>query len=365
MRIIFLHPEAERIAESGSALRPKKMREAFEKRGYEVFAIVGDRSARRKLYDKLKQCIEDGLRFDYLYVESLSRPTNTRIVEYGPLKLIKKEQLDFDVIRFCLDNGIKTGFFLRDIYWDFSKDSFFGSGLKSFYLSRVLRFFGKRELNFLKSNDIHLFCPSQQFLYHLSSKYDLRGNVLRPGMVKMNSEKRVLESPLRLLYVGGCMGVYDPTVFLNGITEAENVQMTFCTRAFEWKEFRENKQYNNLNVVHKSGEELRPLYSNAHIAVYSPPPKDYIRLAFGVKLMEYVANGLPIIGYKGTEAARFIEENNIGWTIDYSEDAVKKILFQISQSPEDYREKQLNVLNKQDEFTWQGVIDKLEKSMHS
>jgi glycosyltransferase involved in cell wall biosynthesis len=363
MNVIFLHPDSDRNSISGSSLRPRKIKEAFDERGYSVLSIVGNREERLVLYQELKIRLTKGESFDYLYVESLSRSMNLRIASFRGLQWFERETLDFDIIDTCLKFGIKTGFFLRDIYWDFGSKSLFGGGIKDFYLRYFLKKFGKKELDFLRSRPIRLYGPSQEFFNHLSDKWNIEGSVLRPGSIAVNSESRMLGNPLQLLYVGGCVGVYDPSVFFKGTDNADNIHFTFCTRKPEWEEYKRNSIVPTVEVVHKSGKELEPLYKQANLAVDSPPPENYIKLAFGVKLVEYVANGLPIIAYKGTEAARFIEENDIGWTIEYNSEEVTRALNHISKAKGEYERKQQNVIALQSELSWQKVIDRLEKNL--
>jgi len=363
MKVIFLHPDSDRNSISGSALRPKKIREAFEERGYDLTSITGSREERIRSFEQLKLRLKGGEIFDYLYVESLSRPMNLRIREFRGIKWFATERLDYNIIDLCLSHKIAVGFFLRDIHWDFLKEMLPENDLKNRYIKSYLKKYGLKEIDFLKSRSLTVFGPSADFLAHLNSRWNLTGELLRPGCETRSSQLRFLDQNLSLLYVGGCTGIYNPEVFLEGAESIKNLKFTFCTRDFEWEVVRAELEKYSMEIIHKSGESLDPFYDRAQVAVYSLPPLGYVKLAFGVKLVEYVANGLPIIAYKGTEAAHFIKENDIGWTIEYNSEDVARALNHISKSREEYERKQQNVISLQPELTWQKVIDRLEKKL--
>lgn len=363
MNVIFLHPDSDRNSISGSSLRPRKIKEAFEEKGYDLTSITGNREERVRAFNQLKLRLKSGDKFDYLYVESLSRPMNLRIKEVRGIKWYQKERLDYEIIDLCLSYKIPVGFFLRDVHWDFLEEMLPQKTLKNKYFKYFLKKFGLKEVDYLKSRSITVFGPSTDFLTHLKKSWNLNGILLRPGCETRTSDLRCLNQNLSLLYVGGCTGIYNPEVFLIGAEKIAELNFTLCTRDFEWERVRSQLGKYSVNVIHKSGEELNPYYDRAQVAVYSLPPIGYVKLAFGVKLVEYVANGLPIIAYKGTEAARFIEEHDIGWTIKYNSEEVTKALNHISKAGKEYERKQQNVISLQSELTWQKVIDRLENNL--
>jgi glycosyltransferase involved in cell wall biosynthesis len=340
------------------------MLETFKAMGYTVRSITGTRAERKRLYADVKNDIENGEQFDYVYVESLSRPSNSRIDEKFAIKRMVRENLDFDFIEYCVNKGLKTGYFIRDLYWDF-KDHFTDEPLiKGLYLRLALKKFGKKELKFLRTRNIQVFCPTPLFADHLKSNWNVNAQPLPPGSDIVNSEKRSLDSaPLEVFYVGGVAGLYNPKVFLDGIIQSENVHLTLCTRESEKAKVLEYQNEGKVSLVSGSGKELQKFYKKAHVAVHPIPPFSYARLAHGVKFSEYIANGLPIIAFEGTHMAQFIEEHQIGWTIPYESTAVPELIDKILLNPEQYREYQENVIRVQENFTWEKVVERLEKKL--
>ena len=76
MRIIFHHPLPLRLnSSSASGIRPVRMLEAFRQLGYEVDVVAGYSSERKKIIKKIKQKIENGVKYDFIYSESSTMPT--------------------------------------------------------------------------------------------------------------------------------------------------------------------------------------------------------------------------------------------------------------------------------------------------
>lgn len=340
------------------------MLEAFYSRGYEVFNISGERDARQQKWELLKQLISKGERWDYLYVESLSRPSNSRIGQFAGMKLLIREKLDYKIIDYCLSENIPTGFYLRDLHWDFSHEMTHYRGVKGRYLRTMLKYFGREELRFLQQKALKVFTPSQRFSKHLTEVHGVESMPLRPGATTVSSaEIKLTGHSLKVFYVGGATGIYDLTYFLSDIEGMNNVKCDLCIRRAEKAAVHKFAQAKNINIVHTSGSGLIPYMENANIAVYPLPPKDYIQMSFSVKIAEYIANGLPIIAYEGTEVAEFIEKYGIGWVVPYSKGSMADCLKRILNGPEVYQTKQKNVLSIQKRHTWSAVVDKLEANL--
>lgn len=340
------------------------MLQTFRSLGYAVRSVTGTREERETLYKTIKRDLEQGEVFDYIYVESLSRPSNSRIDERFAVKRMVRENLDFDFISFCERKGLRIGYFIRDLYWDF-RDHFADEPLiKGLYLRMALKKYGKEELNFLRNHKIQVFCPTPLFADYLKSKWKLEAYPLPPGSDVVNSEKRTLRTAhLEVFYVGGVTGLYNPEVFLEGFNQSEKAHLTLCTRDSEKAKVQEYQSEGRVELVSGSGKELQKFYRKAHVAVHPIPPFSYARLAHGVKFSEYIANGLPIIAFKGTHMAQFIEEHQIGWTIPYQSDAVSGLISQITEHPDEYKKIQKNVLRIQSELSWEKVVEKLEKKL--
>ncbi len=349
---------------SGSALRPRMMLKSFYEKGYDVFEITGNRAKRKLEFDKLAKALQDGQKFDYLYVESLSRPTNSRISKFLGLKVLVTENLDYEIIRSCISQNIPIGFYLRDIHWDFNEHFKGFSPLKKVYLKTALTYFGRKEINFLRQEKIKVFTPSEAFTTYLKSKWNLKSIPLHPGANVLNRRQRTIDRNLpKLFYVGGVSGVYNLSVFLQGLLNASNFQCIICARPGEHSDLKIIDTKPNFEIVKASGDELTPYFNESDIALYPLQPNGYIRLAHSVKISEYIANGLPIIAFEGTHIADFIAKNNIGWVIPFKSDAVAPLIDEINANPDSYGEKQKNVLRMQKEIGWDCVVSRLDRNL--
>ena len=73
--IFYLPYELPERGDIPGSLRPRKMIQAFENIGYDVFVICGQCSDRKRLIKKLKFSIKEGDRYEFMYTESSHLPT--------------------------------------------------------------------------------------------------------------------------------------------------------------------------------------------------------------------------------------------------------------------------------------------------
>ena len=361
MKVIFHHPNKLFYGDSGSTIRPIKVVESLREKGREVFEITGTRREREQRFRTLRGMIEGGETFGYMYSEGLSRPINLAIRNTYGIKSLRKEKLDLEIIDFALSAGIPVGYYLRDLHWDFF-DQAFGhqNALKYRYLKYRMQKFGEREIEFLKNRNLTVFCPSGRFARHLMDRKNLSALPLPPGATEGIDKVRTPDfSHLKLVYVGGVKGVYDLSHFLNDLRRTTGASLTLCTRSSEWG--TDDKAIPNLTVVHCSGSELTPLYRDADLAVYPARSTGYINLAFSLKIPEYIANGLPILAYAGSEISDFIENRDIGWIMDHETRALPSVIEHIRNHPEEYARKQANVLKLRPTVTWRALVDNMEQ----
>ena len=103
--------------QSGSQVRPHNMIQAFKNIGYNVDVVMGYVKNRKKQIAKIKENINNGVKYDFLYSESSTMPTTLTEKNHLPIAPF----LDFDFFKFCKQYGIKIGLFYRDIHWKFEQ----------------------------------------------------------------------------------------------------------------------------------------------------------------------------------------------------------------------------------------------------
>lgn len=146
----------------------------------------------------------------------------------------------------------------------------------------------------------------------------------------------------------------------------QNIKLIVCCRQNEWEKVKnEYLKYLNdkIEIVHASGKELEEYYQQADICSLLFQKHEYRDIAMPMKLFEYISNRKPIISTKGTAAGEFIEKNNVGWEVEYSEKSILELLRKIEKERELIREKS----EKFDEVimknTWKERAKKVAKDL--
>ena len=88
-------------------------------------------------------------------------------------------------------------------------------------------------------------------------------------------------------------------------------------------------------------------------------PSLYREFAIPYKLFEYLGWGLPIIASEDTAVGEYVKKYNIGWTIPYTEESLKKLLDFLLANREDVLIKQENVKKVAQENTWEKRCEQI------
>lgn len=311
---------------SGTNIRPMKMLQAFKDLGYEVDFVMGDAKTRKKQIKEIKAAIKAGEQYDFMYAESSTLPSLLTESHHLPTHPF----LDFDFFSFCKKSNIPIGLFYRDIYWAFDeyrKDIVFFKRIptKWMYLYDLLRY-----KNLLSK----LFLPSLAMGKHVAYVAKEKMLELGPGHdLSPDLSAKKLGEKIQLLYIGGLGDHYQMHELFKALANLDFVELTLCTRPREWEakklEYERIPSKAKITVVHKTGEELKALYEAADIALIFVKPLEYWSFASPIKLYEYLGYKKPIISSKGTNAGKFVEENGVGWNIDYNREAFENLMQQL------------------------------------
>ena len=349
-KIIFHHPlPLNPNAKSASGIRPIKMLNAFKQLGYDVAIVDGYGYERKQKIEEVKKRILNGEKFDFIYSESSTQPTLLTEKNHLP----KYPFLDFGFFNFCKKRGIKIGLFYRDIYWRFGD---YGKNLSFFKKNIAKSFYWYDLYKYNKLIDI-LYLPSIKMGKYVPIVNNNKFNTLPPGCddIEMNMSNKNKKSVINLLYIGGLGSHYKMHKLFNVLSKIDNVKFTLCTREEEWQNAKqEYKASKNIQIVHKSGEELLSLYEESDICMLFVEPQEYREFAAPVKLYEYIGKEKPIIASTGTLAGKFVEENNIGWAVKYDEDAVLMLLKELSENKALIMQKKENIKKIREKHTWKA-----------
>lgn len=298
---------------SGSGVRPLAMYHAFEEMGLRVKVLDGwpnDRKKRKAALRAFNQWLNDNTA-RACYIEPPS----------GPLFLRADRQL----IQTIHQKGIPIGLFYRDLFWRFD-DKFQGVGQ---WKIRLIRWMQERDLRLFQKNVDCLFFPSPEVAR--AADFGMPWKALPPGTVVLDdaaqvekSRERLLHQPvLNVLYVGGTLGDYGLALLLDSLQflnrTSTRLTLTLVCREGEWKRFQESYPTENLSwlsVHHASGEALEAFYEAADLAVIPFQATPYMHFSMPVKLFEYLSHAKPIVATRLEATAPFIEDNDIGWTVE-------------------------------------------------
>lgn len=329
-RIIFHIPEQiDKKRASASQLRPQKLLHAFLKQGYLVDIVSGYGKERKKQIKQIKQNIENGIHYSFLYSESSTMPTLLTERDHFP----RYPFLDFSFFAFCKKHEIRIGLFYRDIYW-----RFFDEPLT--WKQWVSIFFYKYDLMKYKKLVDVLFIPSLEMKEYIPFKFCKEIISLPSGLDVNIIAKKSISHNFRILYIGGIGEHYNLEMLVKVVMEIPNICLTICCREDDWVKVKDKYEpyiSEKIVIVHKKGLELITLYQEADIFSLFVEPSEYRKFAVPFKLFESIGFGCPILASEGTWVANFVKTNKIGLVCEYSCSALKETLEKIVENKFEYQ----------------------------
>ncbi|WP_346058086.1 glycosyltransferase family protein [Leucobacter alluvii] len=343
---------------NASALRPVRMRRAFEAIGYNVHEISGTHAERRKQMQRLKSEIRAGLRIDFVYSEAATTPTGLG----EPVTKATSLTRDIAFLRFCQRADIPVGLFYRDIYWRFP---IYTETVK-WPLSAILRAFYRWDLRRYRRGGFRIYLPSLEMAEWLPMIPRERIRALPPGGDAREIDSTVEHGGIRILYVGGLGSNYRLRETIAEISQTPEVSLTLCIPEAHWR--ARSAEYAdvmaaNVKLVHQSGSQLDALYRDADVCLLAVEPIKYWGFAAPVKLFEYVSHGKPILASTGTYSGRFVVANDLGWSVDYGSGALRDKLDELLAQPDELQDVAQRVRTASRQHTWEARALQVAKDL--
>lgn len=329
---------------SASAIRPIRMKEAFEQAGFEVFDLTGTARERKAKFAILKGEVAAGKQFSFMYSESSTIPPMIGDPNHLPHLFI-----DAQIFSWLKKKDIPQSVFYRDIYWRF--DDYVARVGKP--LASTIRPMYKAELALYRRFMTKVYVPSLEMAAHVPELSGTDVEALPPG--GKNVDCPAPNHPLHLLYVGGVGAHYQLDELVGAVKAAPNVTLTICTAHERWTGVARQyaiEDYPNIRVVHRSGPGLGELYREANIAAIMVNPSHYWGFAVPVKLFEYVNYGKPILVSEKTLAGDIVARNGWGWTIPNNRADIHGTLEELARCPERIEDATSRVLAARPRHTW-------------
>lgn len=353
---------------SGSQVRPMKMKKAFENLGYSVDFIMGYGKQRKRAINQIKNNIKNGIKYDFCYSESSTMPTLLTEKNHFPLY----PNLDFGFMKFCRKHGIKIGLFYRDMFWKFEQYRNVVPWYQRIVTVPMYKydlFQYNRRLNvlYLTSQSVDKWvkeCTKPRIRY-LPPGSDVDENVILQRKEYFKNRKK---NDITIFYVGGLSGIYDISVFMEAAKYKSYLKLIICCKEEEWKsQMHRYAPYitPRVKIVHAFGAELEKYYREADICAcyFDTDRHSYMNMASPIKLFEYLAHLTPILATTGSNAADFVEKNQIGWHIEYSKEAFSDWIDGIYINQEEIVKKHENTIQALPNHTWEKRAAQVAKDL--
>ena len=316
---------------------------AFEEIGYDVYTIMGSGEERNNAFKQLKQMIsEQKMVFEFAYSESSTQPT---MIASGKRDLIKYLFLEYRIFRYLKKYDIPTALFYRDIHWQFDKLSKNRRSLIKYY---IFLLFYRLDLQVYKRYITAVATPFYRMWEYVPAHFN------KKFTLPAGSDKRTLplhkssKQKLNIFYVGGFGNLYSMHELCNAVLQSDGVSLTLCIRKEDWRRVKHEypllETSKEITIVHKSGDELTPYYHAADVLSFVLRPYEYLNITVPYKLYEYVSYGKPIMATKETGFADFIEKNDVGWSVDYTESAILELLNNLKKNQDEVEKKRENMI---------------------
>lgn len=354
--IFYLPYQLDATAARARMVRPRKMIKAFKDIGYEVFEITGYAAERKKKIAELKKMIDSGAKFDFMYSEASTMPT----LLTEPNHLPTHPFFDFEFFKYLNRNGIKIGLFYPDVYWKYDS---YGKNLS--YPKRLVAIKNyKYDIKQYEKTLSRFYVPSFGVSDCIASKkLSAIAEELPPGADEVMTtpkdydNRNFSKDPFTVFYVGGIGAHYQFDELIRAINMTENCRLVLCCREAEWDQSPLNGSEmitEKIQVIHKSGKDLIPYFQMADLASLVFFPSEYIDIAKPVKAFEYLGNELPVLATEGTAIGEFVEENNIGWTVEYDASAIAEKLNTIIAEPHLIEKLHGSIAKAKEKNTWRA-----------
>lgn len=177
-------------------------------------------------------------------------------------------------------------------------------------------------------------------------------------------EKNYSDS-LRIAYIGAVRQYTELKNLMDACKGMQNVEVLIHGMGVAYKDLNSIKSnYKNVKVTGTyNTSQIGELYKNADV-IYVVYPMNNIqnKLSYPVKFYEAILTKTPIIASKGSYVEKFIEECDIGFSVDgNSVEDIRECIDMINQSRELLNKKVTNLNRIQFEYSWNNSVNSLDK----
>ncbi len=109
-------------------------------------------------------------------------------------------------------------------------------------------------------------------------------------------------------------------------------------------------------------EEIRGEDHCVNVGLILTEPLPYFALAMPIKLFSYLERGWPILCTEGTALARLVEQNDLGWAVQNSTDAIKSKMHELIANPKEVSAKHDVIARFVAQNTWARRVEQIVQS---
>lgn len=131
----------------------------------------------------------------------------------------------------------------------------------------------------------------------------------------------------------------------------------------ECKHYEQTQGYESVMMGSYNGiNEIQEIYKNTDIlyCVYDNRIANW-KTSYPVKFYEGIITKTPMIVSKGSAVGTFVEEYDIGYTVDLNDfEGMKNIFSEMLSNAEAYNQKMIHIDSLKDQFTWENKVSVLD-----
>lgn len=340
-----------------SALRPRRMLQAFKNVGYQVIEITGTGRQRRAKIAELEKQLDSGLQVDFCYSEAATVPNSFTERRHFPLRLF----VERNFYRMLHRYHIPVGVFYRDIYWVFPT---YKQSIPA-WAYPVMQALYKWDVHLYNRYVDALFVPSPGYAVQTPGLKVALTPSLPPGTDPRPQSRQVAgDQPrpgarrqLTLFYVGQVGDeLYDMSPLRQALRQFPQLHLTLCVPENErWHREAPNWEgLENLTVIHASGDQLPAWYDRADIALLYLRPGEYREFAVPYKFYEYLSYGKPVIASQGTYVAGEVQRMGVGWTAPFGGQDFAALIRDLLDNPDEVAAKTEAARQVARDNTWEA-----------
>lgn len=261
--------------------------------------------------------------------------------------------LDGGILSLCIKNKVKRIFDMHEFYDSNKKVIHY---LKMLFLHKVIQ----------NSNGIIYCVKGQKIKYNKffqNKKSDLIANF--PDINNFKNYKHIESEKLRVVFTGGVRDFKSLSTLMIAAKGLKNIEVIINGGGVQVENLKNFKEKENCNNTKITGffeyNEISKFHSETDI-IYNvcTNNRDNTQYGFGIKVQEGIALGIPIMVNKNTEIGNFVEDKNLGFTVNDGEiKELRELLIKISNNKAILKEKKMEIYKISKEYSWSVSEEKL------